>query len=92
MTVEADDAATKELLGRLTEGVRSVAVRDPETGAAAVLVPADRYVQLVGKTLRHSSEWNADLQGRSFPVGLAEADVEQVDPEVSWHPVEHRIW
>lgn len=87
MSVEADDPRTKELLGRLTEGVRSVAVRDPETGVTGVLVPTDRYVELVARALKQKGGSIVDLEHRSYPKGLADADIEQVDPQVSWEPV-----
>lgn len=90
VSVEAEDLRTKELLGQLTEGVRSVAVSDPDTGVTGVLVPADRYVELVARALKQKNSWIADPEGRSFPTGLADADVEQVD-QASWQPVERRL-
>lgn len=77
----------QDILERLgQEDVRSVALRDPETGVTAVVVPVARYLELAGAELANDP-FNKEgrLDGRMAPsdAAYAASDVEEVDQEVT---------
>ena len=88
MAVVADGRTTAaEVVGRLAnDGIRSIYLQVGEgaTHGDAVLVPVERYVELVGRSLAASGDVEALPDGKIIPAGLAQADVEQVDPNVPW--------
>jgi hypothetical protein len=75
---------------------RTVALRSPESGVAAIVVPVDRYVELAGAAIEGDHAFEV-IEGRVVPspTGLADAAIEQVDPSVEWrvgwrwHPSDH---
>lgn len=87
ISVVVDDHTTaKDVLGRLAnEGSRSLYLQlnEGEAHVDAVLVPVDRYLKLVGLSLRATNEFEA-VDGRLVPTDLAQADVEPVDPNAAW--------
>ena len=71
-----------EYLGR--EDVGGVALRDPDSGVKAVVVPVERYLELAGAELA-SNPFNKEgrLDGRIglTKASLAASHVEEADPE-----------
>jgi hypothetical protein len=89
MSVTADEATTaKDVLGRLAsdENARSLYLHLSEDDGRldAVVVPVNRYVELVGLALKAANEVEVAADGRLIPRGLDQADVESVDPNASW--------
>lgn len=64
--------------------VRNVLVRDSGSGFEGVVVPVERYVELVGKELQSSRLRDAMPDGRLLPSGLVDSDVEMIDPHAVW--------
>lgn len=82
-----DNTAAQDLLQRLsTEGARSMQLRhgEREGNVEAVLVPVERYVQLVGLSLVSTNEFEVLSDGKIVPMGMAQADVETADPHATW--------
>jgi len=67
---------------------RNVIIHDAENDLNAVLVPLERYVDLVGKELQGSQLRDATPDGRLIPTGLADAEVETIDPAADWRPAQ----
>jgi hypothetical protein len=68
------------------EDGRTVALRSPESGVVAILVPADRYVELAGAAIDGDYAFES-IEGRvavPSPTRLADAGIEQVDPSTKW--------
>jgi hypothetical protein len=82
--VEADrETKARDALERLgAEGVNCVEVRDEELGVDAVLLTAERYVDLMTRLL--ASEPTIGDHARLQPRHLADSNLEQVDPQASW--------
>jgi hypothetical protein len=70
--------------------MRNVLVRDSASGLEAVLVPVERYVELVGRELQLSREVDVREDGRLQPRGAHDADVEVVDPTAEWPHLRRR--
>jgi hypothetical protein len=85
-TVEvAPDTPVAEVFERMaSDGQHRVALRRPDGEISAVVIPVERYVQLIGTELAGSTYTVADRGGRVAPAGLLASDVEQVDPQQSW--------
>jgi hypothetical protein len=66
--------------------IRSVGVSDAAGQMIGVVVPVDRYLSLVASQLTSRGDYIAYPSGRLEPAGLAESDVQQVDPRASWLP------
>ena len=64
--------------------IRNVLVRDSAGDLEGVLVPVERYVQLVGRELQQSRALEMRDDGRLQPEGFTDADVELSDPNVDW--------
>jgi hypothetical protein len=65
---------------------RNVMIHDSVNDLSAVLVPLERYVELVGKELQGSQLRDATPDGRLIPADLADAEVEMSDPAADWSP------
>jgi hypothetical protein len=86
----SETTRVQEILSRLdSEDTRRVLLSSPEAGVTAVVVPIDRYIDLVGTELEFevSHSGQALLDGRIEPTELATSDVEQVDPQATWQEV-----
>jgi hypothetical protein len=64
--------------------VRNVLIRESSDGYQAVLVPIDRYVELLGRELQLSRDAEVRDSGGLQPQGLADAEVELTDPSADW--------
>jgi hypothetical protein len=64
--------------------VRNVLVRDSASGLEGVLVPVQRYVELLGRELQLSRRARALPDGRLLPSRLADSEVEMVEPDAEW--------
>lgn len=87
VVVDADSKTrAREALGQLAaDGVNCVEVRDTETGMDAVLIPAERYVELMTRLLAAEPPEIAHEHGHPrYPSGIADVNLEQVDPNASW--------
>lgn len=75
--------ALKRLRG---EAVGAMALRQADGHSTAVVIPVERYLELVGKELASGSRWVGTLDGQIVPVesAFAESYVEQVDPNETW--------
>jgi hypothetical protein len=64
----------------------ALALRKPTGEIAAMLVTAERYLELVGTELARGSDMEVTIHGRFAPVESAfnKAYVEQVDPHEPW--------
>jgi hypothetical protein len=67
-------------------GGASIELSDFATGLRGILVPVDRYVQLLALELG-SGEMQAESDGRIRPTRLEDSDIEQVNPADTWLPV-----
>jgi hypothetical protein len=78
----------RDVLSRLQDkDVGGVALRDPSTGPVAVVVPVERYLDLVGKELANDpSNKVGTLDGHIAPAetAIAASYVEQVNPSDTW--------
>lgn len=92
LRLRAESAAEATRSVEIVEGLRAlhdkrarnVLVRDSASGLEAVLVPVERYVELVGRELQLSRELDVQPDGRFQPSGLEDADVELIDPTEEW--------
>jgi len=83
--IEVDGGRVADALAALTRReVRNVVVKDGATNFAGVLVPIDRYVDLVGTELESARQLHVREDGRLEPAGLQPSEVELVDPATSW--------
>lgn len=87
---ETLDSSTsvKGVLDRVAgEGVCKIAaLHDAESGATAVAVPLEQYLELVTSHIRDRSLSEVTLDNRALPsdTTLAVLGVEQVDPQATW--------
>ena len=83
-------ANMQDVLTRLGgEGTaKMVVLHDADSGASAVAVPVEQYLELVTSFLKDGqvSQYQAGLDGRIAPsaAALAELGVEQVNPRDTW--------
>jgi len=86
--VVVDEATrVRDVVGRLqSEDVGSIALRNPDGGVTAMVVPVERYLELVGTQLATDPNKVATLDGRLMPseVSIAASYVEQVNPRDTW--------
>jgi hypothetical protein len=87
-SVEVDQTTrVQEVLVRLAnEDGDSVAVRNADGGVTAMMVPVERYLELVATELANNHQGEATLDGRIVPTeaAFAASYVEQVDPNATW--------
>lgn len=85
LEIDANTTA-QEAIDRLGAGnIRSVELRSNGSGTQGVLVPVERYLQLVATDLLSNPRFEVRANGGGIePAGLASADVEQVDKDASW--------
>jgi hypothetical protein len=88
-TVEVDATTTaRDVLERVqSQDVGSVALRDSTTGVTAVVMPVERYLELVGGELAHDPlNKEAGLNGTITPTeaALVASHVEQINPHDTW--------
>lgn len=69
--------------------LRNVLLRDTATGMEGVLVPVDRYVELVGTELESTSQLHVRPDGQYEPAGLRTSEIEIVDPTAGWPTQPH---
>lgn len=77
----------KDALGQLrSEGIGAMALRESGGDATVVVIPVERYLELVGKELATDSPMVGTLDGRVMPAESAfvASYVEQVDPGDIW--------
>ena len=80
----SESALVVESLRALEEKqARNVLVRDSTSGLEGVLVPVERYVELLGRELQLSRRFRATA-GRLQPSRLADSEVEMVNPDAEW--------
>lgn len=88
--IEVDEnTRARDVLERLrSENIGGVALRDPNGAATAMVVSAERYLELVGTSLANDRRKEGATDGRIIPTEAAfeESYVEQVDPQAAWHP------
>ena len=88
-SVEVDEAThAQEAIDKLRDGdISGLALRNSEGVVAAMMVPVERYLELVSAELA-SDPFNkeAHLDGRITPTeaAFAASSVEQVDPHATW--------
>lgn len=83
------DATTRvqDVVARLaSEDVGCVALRDASAGVTAMVMPVERYLELVGTELATDPNKVATLDGDLAPTAAATAAsyVEQVNPRDTW--------
>lgn len=82
------DSQVKEALRRVaSEGADSVtALRDAESGTAAIVVPVEQYLELISSHIRdrHLAEVQLDGQVAPSESTFAAFGVEQVNPRDTW--------
>ncbi len=73
-------------LDRLANGAKVTALYDPESGATAVVVPVEEYLELVTAHIRDRGLAEVGLNGQVAPsdATLSELGVEQVNPRETW--------
>jgi hypothetical protein len=74
-----------EVLARLTTrpaSQQSVGLLVPDVGLDVVVVPMERYVDLVATNLERG--WRITLDGRWIPSQLDESDIETVEANAEW--------
>ena len=70
------------------ENVGTVALREPDTSAAVIVISIERYLDLVGKELA-SDPFNKEVGLNGIApteAALAASHVEQVNPSDTWAP------
>ena len=87
-SVEIDDALpVKRVIEQLrSEGVGAIALHEQGSDPTAVIIPVERYLELVGKELAGYTALVGTLDGRLIPVesAFAASYVEPVDPDATW--------
>jgi hypothetical protein len=87
-SVEIDDALpAKRVIEQLqSEDVDAIALHEQGSDPTAVIIPVERYLELVGKELAGYTELVGTLDGRLIPPGpaFAASYVEPVDPDATW--------
>lgn len=84
-TLASDGSTTaREVLGKLGEAP-CIEVKDEELGVDAVVVPAERYLELVTRLLEVEPP-DIARDHTLFPPSLATMNVEQVNADASWDP------
>lgn len=73
-----------------TQGADAVALRDPQTDAIVVVVPAGQYLELVTAYIRDRNLAEVKLSGQVTPseATFSELGVEQVNPRDTWLRIE----
>lgn len=87
--LEVEHEEARRVLARILQDVsggrlRSILIADEEAGVRGVMIPEDRYVELLATELVSSSDWVVLTDGRLVPAGLEESELEQVDPAEAW--------
>jgi hypothetical protein len=90
-TVEINETTrARDILERVrSENVGSIALRESAAGITAVVIPVERYLELVGKELAtdpSNKVGTLDGQIRPTDAAIAASHVEQVNPDDSWLP------
>lgn len=85
-----ENTRVQEVVKRLqSEAAPIIALRDMATGATAVVMPVERYLQLVGTELVNDPlNQVGGLEGHIAPTdaALRASHIEQVNPSETWKP------